>query len=35
MKLTILTKPSPGAALLLYLAASLAAVSTILVDEKE
>jgi hypothetical protein len=35
MKLTILTKPSPGAALFLYLAASPAAISTVLVEEKE
>ena len=34
-KLTTLTKPSPGAALLLYLAASPTAVSAVLVEEKE
>ena len=35
MKLTTLTKPLPGAALLLYLAASPTAVSVVLVEEKE
>ena len=35
MKLTTLTKPLPGAALLLYLATSPTTVSAILVEEKE